>query len=98
MLSNSQDLAVSPSGTGAVQDSKSEVRNVFDVGMNNGDDTAYYLSMGCRVVAVEPNPILAQRARDRFPTEIARGQLVFEQVGIGAKAGKIPFWVNEERD
>jgi FkbM family methyltransferase len=75
-----------------------EARHIFDVGMNNGDDSAYYLSTGCRVVAIEPNPILAQRARDRFRAEIARGQFTLEQVGIGDKAGNIPFWVNEERD
>ena len=32
---------------------------IFDVGMNNGDDTAYYLHLGCRVVAVEADPVLA---------------------------------------
>ena len=30
---------------------------VYDVGMNNGDDTAYYLRMGYRVVAFEANPV-----------------------------------------
>jgi hypothetical protein len=29
---------------------------IYDVGMNNGDDTAYYLRRGFRVVAIEPNP------------------------------------------
>ena len=29
---------------------------IYDVGMNNGDDTAYYLRRGFRVIAIEPNP------------------------------------------
>jgi hypothetical protein len=29
---------------------------VFDVGLHTGQDTAYYLSLGHRVVAVEANP------------------------------------------
>jgi FkbM family methyltransferase len=96
-LPNSRDVRVAPPETG-VRNSRSESRHVFDVGMNNGDDSAYYLWSGCRVVAVEPNPVLAQRARERFSAEIARGQFVLEEVGIGAAPGKILFWVNEERD
>ena len=33
-------------------------RLIYDVGMHNGDDTAYYLRRGFRVVAIEPNPAL----------------------------------------
>jgi FkbM family methyltransferase len=73
-------------------------RTVFDVGMNNGDDTAYYLSKGCKVIAVEANPILAQRARERFQAEIASGRLVVESLGVCDSPGNIPFWINEERD
>jgi hypothetical protein len=39
---------------------------VLDVGMHNGDDTAYYLASGYDVVAVEANPTLCASARDRF--------------------------------
>jgi putative ABC transport system substrate-binding protein len=31
---------------------------IYDVGMNNGDDTAYYLRRGFRVLAIEANPDL----------------------------------------
>jgi hypothetical protein len=37
---------------------------VYDVGMFNGDDTAYYLKKGFRVVGIEAN----QRARLNFRT------------------------------
>lgn len=82
----------------ANQETKSVSRTVFDVGMNNGDDSAYYLSKGCKVIAVEANPILVQRARVRFRAEIAAGQMVIEPLGIWDHPGKIPFWINEERD
>lgn len=74
------------------------IRTVIDVGMNNGDDSAHYLSQGCKVIAVEANPILVQRARVRFREEIASGQMVIEPVGICDHPRKIPFWINEERD
>jgi FkbM family methyltransferase len=71
---------------------------VFDVGMNNGDDSAHYLSKGLKVIAVEANPILVQRARLRFQAEITAGQMVIEALGICDHPGRAPFWINEERD
>src|SRR6476660_4069428 len=71
---------------------------IFDVGMNNGDDSAYYLSKGYQVVAVEANPILVERARARFKSEIAAGQLLIEPVAIIDWPGKAPFWINPQRD
>jgi len=66
--------------------------------MNNGDDSAYYLSKGYKVIAVEANPILAQRSRERFRAEIASGRMVIEHLGIWDRPGKMQFWVNEERN
>jgi len=66
--------------------------------MNNGDDSAYYLSRGYAVVAIEANPILAERARHRFEHEIAAGQIWIEEVGIGDRSGNMTFWINDERD
>lgn len=33
---------------------------VYDVGMHNGDDTAFYVSQGYRVVAIEADPAQAE--------------------------------------
>ena len=71
---------------------------IFDVGMNNGDDSKHYLSKGYQVVAIEANPILVERGRARFQKEIAAGQILIECVGIVDQPGKIPFWINDERD
>jgi FkbM family methyltransferase len=71
---------------------------IYDVGMHNGDDTAYYLSKGFRVVAVEANPLLVRRGKKRFPEETADGRLQILNMGIGPEAGHHPFFVNDDND
>ena len=66
---------------------------VFDVGMNNGDDAAHYLSKGYRVVAVEADPTLVEQARERFQEPIRRGQLELVNAAIGPKEEIAQFWV-----
>ena len=70
---------------------------IFDIGAHNGDDTAYYLHEGFRVVAVEANPILAKVIARRFSTESSNGRLAVLNVGIAQHAATQPFWVNDER-
>jgi FkbM family methyltransferase len=48
---------------------------VFDVGLFRGEDTAYYLRKGFRVVAFEAHPQLVDAARERFGAEIADRRL-----------------------
>lgn len=68
---------------------------IYDVGMNNGDDTAYYLHRGYRVVGVEANPVLVEAATSRFRSEIDAGRLVIRNVGIAETEGEFPFWICE---
>lgn len=49
---------------------------VFDLGFHRGEDTAYYLAMGCRVVAVEASQELVAAGQARFPGAIASGELI----------------------
>jgi FkbM family methyltransferase len=70
---------------------------VFDVGMNNGDDTAHYLSKGYRVVAIEADPVLCSRANDRFAEAVRSEQLVVENVGIAQESGTATFYVNGDK-
>jgi FkbM family methyltransferase len=51
------------------------VKTIFDIGMYDGADTAYYLETGHRVIAVDANPDLIQQATARFASQIASGQL-----------------------
>ncbi|MBM4196309.1 MAG: FkbM family methyltransferase [Gammaproteobacteria bacterium] len=71
---------------------------VYDVGMHNGNDTAYYLHRGFRVVAIEANPELIAPARARFAAEIARGQLCIENVAIAAAPGEVELHVSSRFD
>jgi FkbM family methyltransferase len=66
---------------------------IYDVGMHNGDDTAYYLRRGFRVVAIEPNPALVATASERFRREIEAGELKILNVGVAAEDRELPFWV-----
>ena len=70
---------------------------IYDVGMNNGDDTAYYLHRGYRVVAVEVDPALIEQARVRFASEIRAGRLEIVNLAIGPERQTAPFWICEER-
>ena len=58
-----------------MEDRDMDPKLVYDVGVHNGNDTAYYLHKGFRVVGVEANPVAAEQIRKRFPSEIACGAL-----------------------
>jgi FkbM family methyltransferase len=71
---------------------------VYDVGMHNGDDTAYYLHKGWRVIAIEANPALIPAARQRFAAALAAGRLALVNVAIAATAGEVDLFVPAGRD
>lgn len=68
---------------------------IYDVGMNDGMDTAHYLAEGFRVVAVEADPALCQEARIRFAEALSSGRLTIESVGIAEESGTATFYVND---
>ena len=71
----------------------------YDVGLHDGADTAYYLSLGLRVVAIEANPLMVEAARQKFAGEISEGRLTVVGVGVGARVGVADFWVcNDHSD
>jgi FkbM family methyltransferase len=82
-----------PTPAGALLDSNL----VFDVGLNIGQDTAFYLSQGYRVLAVEADPVLAEKARNSFRREIQEGRLEILNVGVADKEGFADFWICEEK-
>ena len=73
-------------------------RLVFDIGFNNGDDTAHYLDRGFSVVAVEANPDLVKSGQERFAGAIASGRLRLVGAGIAEKTGQADFYVNHTND
>lgn len=68
---------------------------VFDIGFHVGEDAAFYLKRGFKVVAVEANPALCDAARERFASEIASGQLILVNKALAATPGKLVFYVSE---
>jgi hypothetical protein len=57
--------------------------------MNNGDDSAFYLKAGHRVVAIEANPLLCRAAEKRFAAEIASGRFAILNLAISDQPGEI---------
>ena len=55
---------------------------IFDVGAHKGEDVAFYLSKGFRVIAIEANPEFCQEIADRFKEAISRGSLTVINTAI----------------
>jgi FkbM family methyltransferase len=70
---------------------------ILDIGVCNGDDSAYYLHKGYRVVGLEANPMLLPRLRDRFAQEIHAGRYHLLGLGISEAEGEAEFWVCDDR-
>jgi FkbM family methyltransferase len=73
-------------------------RLIFDLGMNNGDDTAFYLSRGFKVVALDANPALCTNATKRFRAAIDDGRLTILNAAVWDKTGHATFYVNLDND
>lgn len=61
---------------------------IFDIGMYDGSDTEYYLSEGYRVIAIEANPSLIERAEIQFKEKVSSGQLVLVNRAICKDPGE----------
>jgi FkbM family methyltransferase len=73
-------------------------RLIFDLGMNDGDDTAFYLRRGYNVVALDANPALCQAAEVRFRDAIADKRLIIRNAAIWDREQKATFYVNLDND
>jgi FkbM family methyltransferase len=67
---------------------------IYDVGLYDGADTQYYLFRGFRVVAIDANPIMIEKARVKFAREIEQGRLILLNVGISDTVGSADFWIS----
>lgn len=68
---------------------------IYDVGLFDGEDTAYYLFRGYNVVAVDANPVMIEKARLRFAREIHDKRLTLLNVGISHTPGTASFFVSD---
>ncbi len=70
---------------------------IFDVGLNIGQDSEFYLAEGYRVLAIEADPVLAEAARKKFSKEVEEGRLEILNVGIADRDGVADFWICQEK-
>ena len=69
---------------------------IFDLGAHEGEDTQYYLSRGFNVVAVEANPALAMKLREKFYQKISEDRLVIVEAAISdAETDYVTFYENK---
>jgi FkbM family methyltransferase len=69
---------------------------IFDLGCHSGQDSDFYLKKGFTVVAVEANPPLCDRLKQRFAGEIAQNRFILVEKAIAKQAGEIEFYVHSE--
>ena len=62
---------------------------VIDLGVSEGNDTAYYLSKGFRVIAVEADPATCDNLRQRFRSEIDVGNLMLLNFAASNSFGEL---------
>ena len=65
---------------------------IYDIGFHEGQDTDFYLKKGFRVVAVEANPELCAKGRERFSGPISDGRLVLLQKALAREPGTVTFF------
>jgi len=75
-----------------------ELPLIMDIGMNNNRDSLFYLQKGYRVVAVEANPVLVEKARIELKSYIESGQLIIEAVGLADSEAVLTFYSNLDND
>ena len=71
---------------------------IHDLGMNRGEDTAFYLAKGFSVVGVEASPPLATLLARQFAFDIAARHLTLLHCGVWDHAGALTFYVNDDND
>lgn len=69
---------------------------IFDIGMFDGADTAYYLDKGFRVVSVEANKELISKAEKKFERYLDSKKLILENLAIGDSRGTVDLYFTAE--
>jgi FkbM family methyltransferase len=69
---------------------------IYDIGAAYGDDSAYYLHKGYRVVAVEANPLAISQLKQRFDSETRQGRFTLVPLAIAADEREALFWVCDD--
>jgi FkbM family methyltransferase len=68
---------------------------IYDVGFHHGEDTAFYLTKGFKVVAIEAHPGLCQKGREKFAGAIESGRLTLLNIAVAETSGPISFFESD---
>lgn len=71
-------------------------QTVFDMGAHKGEDSAYFLRRGFRVVAFECNPELVELLHARFAHAIHAGDLLLVDKAVAPTSGTAVFYKHAE--
>jgi FkbM family methyltransferase len=66
---------------------------VYDIGMHRGEDAAFYLAKGFKVVGIEANPDLCRLVEQRLSSRAERLRIV--NAAIHDQPGTVSFYVND---
>lgn len=73
------------------------MKTIFDLGMHEGGDAAFYLAKGFRVIGIDASPQFHAQVLKKFAAWIESGQLVVINKAIAHEGGqKIPFYVRKD--
>ena len=71
---------------------------IIDLGMSEGNDTAFYLAKGFDVVGVEADPVMHEGLAARFKEQIAVGRLhLLHRAATSTNGNVVSFWHNTHR-
>lgn len=73
--------------------SVAECSLVYDFGVQDGKDSAYYLTRSARVIGVDASPAVCEAMKAKFAREIAEGRYQILNVGVAEARGRMTFWV-----
>jgi FkbM family methyltransferase len=65
---------------------------IYDIGMHDGDDSAFYLRKGFKVVAVEADPEICRSTAEKLRDFIDAGQLTIVNRAIATRRGPVTFY------
>jgi FkbM family methyltransferase len=68
---------------------------IVDVGLHRGQDTAYYLSRGARVVAIDADPRMIDQARTTFAEALSANRLSLINAAVGKTSGTVQFHISD---
>ena len=71
---------------------------IVDVGLHHGQDTAYYLSRGAAVVAIDADRRVIEHARATFADAVTAGRLHLIHAAVALSSGTIPFHLSDNSE